>query len=229
MTSFSISPYPPAADAHAPTPPSYWAPEHHVSTSPLRLNNWLTPPIQLLALSTRASALSLSLAQLRAILRYREDAKMFASVRDMDANRRAHHASLLSPSTPPCCRHHVFSVALRGGVESIEDAAFWDMHWQAAQVEWPTFPAKSLWLQELLALEKALDASIADMGGAAFVKLSVRCPKVGCCSQMHLMIELRRRGPRQRSLGADCCRQDACVCLQRYKRIVEESMCACVS
>lgn len=104
MTSFSISPYPPAADAHAPTPPSYWAPEHHVSTSPLRLNNWLTPPIQLLALSTRASALSLSLAQLRAILRYREDAKMFASVRDMDANRRALHASLLSPSTPPCYR-----------------------------------------------------------------------------------------------------------------------------
>jgi hypothetical protein len=92
---------------------------------------------------------------------------MFASVRDMDLKRaRPPPPTTAAPST---C------------VESFEDPAFWDAHWQDAQVEWPKFPAKSQWLQALLQLEEALDASVKELGGAAFVKLSVRCPKVGRC------------------------------------------------
>jgi hypothetical protein len=97
---------------------------------------------------------------------------MFASVRDMDL-KGAHFPLPPTSATPSRC------VAHRRVVESIEDPAFWDAHWQDAQVEWPKYPAKSQWLQALLHLEKALDANVKELGGAAFVKLSVRCPKVG--------------------------------------------------
>jgi hypothetical protein len=92
---------------------------------------------------------------------------MFASVRDMDLNL------IKKGARPPATATHSRCV------ESFEDPAFWDAHWQDAQVEWPKYPAKSQWLQALLQLDEALDASVKELGGAAFVKLSVRCPKVG--------------------------------------------------
>lgn len=133
--------------------PSYWSAENHNSGSSLRQEHW-SAGLKHLMLGGDGHVVKLSLDAGRAILRYREDAKMFAALRD---------EGLKAAST--------------SYLESLSDPSFWDSHWTDALNDWPTYPNKSKWLLSLLALTGELDEAIRLTNGAAFIKLSVRSPK----------------------------------------------------
>lgn len=134
------------------TSPSYWSPENHTSNNYLRVDKWL-PDVEEFMFHGGSSTVTLSRDAGCALLRYREDIKMFAALEDQ--RRRGENNS-------------------DGFVESLNDPAFWDDHWDNALKEWPSYPTKSKWLETFLDLRDALDSAIVSTTDrCAFVKLSV--------------------------------------------------------
>ena len=114
----------------------------------------------------RTETVPLTLAAGTALLRWREEVKMYAKLRDQNLT----------------------------SAKSIEDPAFLDAHEREARnVEWPASKIRSVWLSALTDLEAKLDTVIHDMHGGAFIKLSVRSPKDAAfsLSRFHKLVRER--------------------------------------
>ena len=173
-----------------PSAPSYWKAENHVAhggaagaggtctagtdnSNYLRAEEW-SADVEELMLPGRTETVPLTLAAGTALLRWREEVKMYAKLRDQGLTDAAAPGS---------------------DAKSIEDPAFLDAHEREARnVEWPASKIRSVWLSALTDLEAKLDTVIHDMhGGGAFIKLSVRSPKDAAfsLSRFHKLVRER--------------------------------------
>ncbi|GAB5363689.1 hypothetical protein AAMO2058_000905600 [Amorphochlora amoebiformis] len=166
--------------------PCYWKAENHVDeTSNLRVENWLKP-IRHLVLAHDDASLSSTIRithdQGTAILRYIEEVKMFANIRDTKI--KAQNNGQMPEGHPE---------------EGWKDPLFLDHHWETEVLKnWPSSKNRSKWLKSLKELESELETAITKAKGnsetsAAFVKLSVRSPKDAVFNQKRYYEILEKR------------------------------------
>eukprot|EP00455_Lapot_gusevi_P055999 TRINITY_DN9200_c0_g1_i1.p1 TRINITY_DN9200_c0_g1~~TRINITY_DN9200_c0_g1_i1.p1 ORF type:complete len:437 (+),score=94.55 TRINITY_DN9200_c0_g1_i1:114-1424(+) len=169
--------------------PSYWRAENHVEDNYLRVEKWL-PDVQEYMLSRVSVQVPLTYEMGTALLRYREDLKMFAALQDQTLQQqRALEAKQKAEQETGAFQKFLnfFSSDDKDDEESsdnqppVEESLhkpeFLDEHWQTAMATWNQFPNKSKWLAALQALMKGIDEALAQMPKGGFVKLSVRSPK----------------------------------------------------
>lgn len=131
---------------------SYWQKENFSCKSYLRAEEWLKDLGDFMFPSKRVN-IPLTLSMGRALLRYREELKMYAHFDDENHPNRTHDA--------------------------IDDEEFLRSRHEAATIEWPSSKGeRSTWWESLKLLEEKINVAIEEMQpNGAFVKLSVRSPK----------------------------------------------------
>lgn len=135
---------------------TYWKAQNHSENSYLRAENW-KPDVKEFCFPTSSVIVPLPRAAAQAMLRYREEIKMYAALRDEAAGRAQTNEEMLV---------------------SMDDPAFLDAQHERVVREWPTESAtKRSWWAALETLRASLDAAVAPMSRGAFLKLSVRSPK----------------------------------------------------
>lgn len=148
-----------ATGAGDPPRDDYFQRKHHCPSSYSRIENWVqdveqkTFPTELVRLSD---------CHARAILRYREETKLRAAVRDQ-------------------MRSELGEKEQRAMEGSMEDPQFLDEMYEFIMKDWPQDGQAEVrqWHASLMELQEALDGAIRgiDQGHGTFVKLSIRSPK----------------------------------------------------
>lgn len=142
--------------------PSYWEASNHSSDSLLRVENWRTPQIQALCLPTSKTAgLRLTSGFVNAILRYREELKMYAALEQKD------------------------------GYSPLTDPVFLDAQDLRMKIDWLTGQRKQWWDSISAFRDNFNQIMEEDFPSKkVFIKLSVRSPKdaVFCLSSIREMI-----------------------------------------
>ncbi|PRP84149.1 hypothetical protein PROFUN_04140 [Planoprotostelium fungivorum] len=139
--------------------PSYWNAENHTGESYLRAEHW-KEDMEGLTLPGRTQIVPVSQPSGEAILRYVEELKMFAALRDTGVDPYTSKSGPIPKDVP-----------------SMDSGAFLDHHWTWASQEWIKSTVRVHWWNSLQDLSSSLDRVISDYNHAAFVKLSVRSPK----------------------------------------------------
>lgn len=174
----------------------YWRAENHTSdgNSYLRAENWLKDvedltlseglkkhverlrqknALSLIPENTGRAVVRMTLAQGAAMLRYTEEIKMFANIRDMERAKIAEAARAKSKGEKSTTEQPE-EVA-----DSLHDSEYLDEHWQTEVLgKWPASKERGPWFQALMQLRDNLEVELKryrPMG--AFIKLSVRSPK----------------------------------------------------
>jgi hypothetical protein len=133
--------------------PKYWSAENHTNygNTYLRAEEWLKD-LAPFTLPGERRSIQLTKDMGIAILRYREELKMYAAIEDQQNPQRT--------------------------IDALDDVAFLDRRHAAMRVEWPQGRERAVWWSSLTRLMELVDAEIRSLPSrAAFVKLSVRSPK----------------------------------------------------
>ena len=117
----------------------------------LRAEEWLKDLAEF-TLPARHSQVKLTHGMGAALMRYREELKMYAAIRDQE-------------------------LAGTGAGPSMECAEFLDQRHAAVKAEWPSGKERGAWWRDLEALRALLEEQIGQHPHGAFVKFSVRSPK----------------------------------------------------
>lgn len=152
----------------------YWNAKNHEEQSYLRAEHW-RPDVEEFCFPTKTNLVKLQLPWAQAILRYREELKMYAALHD---------------------EHMV-------GSSSMEDPQFLDAQHERILREWPAGSATMRsWWSAIEELRQAIDAALVGMHEGAFIKLSVRSPKDAalCLSSTYAMV---LEGVRKSELRSD--------------------------
>lgn len=141
--------------------PSYWRRENHAAGSYLRADRWEEDVKEWMLPTAESRVVKLPYDGGQALLRWREEAKMYSS---LETEQRAARTGFQDPSAP---------------ADALHDPAFLDQHQERVEREWPGSAARGPWFESLDSLRLALDEAVkaVDTGDGAFVKLSVRSPK----------------------------------------------------
>ena len=132
---------------------SYWKEENHTTDNFLRVEQWLPSVAHLTLTNGIEEVVQLSYDLGVAMLRYCEEVKMMANIRDEQE-------------------------VGKGKAPSLEDADFWDEEHTRISSEWPASNNRKIWWCSLCDLAEKLDQAISNLPTqSAFVKLSVRSPK----------------------------------------------------
>jgi hypothetical protein len=172
----------------SPSQASYWEEANHSCDSFLRIENWKTPEIAAYCLPVTCDTISLTSGMIHALLRYREELKMYAALND--ANITVPSRSTKTEGSSCCCRSSssdamtplspppppTFSPSDQ--VLSMEQPDFLDYHSNRILSEWQ-IGRRSEWLTHLLELEERINQKISTVfsNKPIFIKLSVRSPK----------------------------------------------------
>jgi hypothetical protein len=133
--------------------PSYWREENHAQEENyLRAEEW-ADDVREFMLPGKHKQVVMSSANCSAILRYREELKMYAAL----------HNEKLATSGKT--------------VDAMLDPDFLDQQHSRVLEEWPRSEMRKQWLSALMDLQTKLQDIIVPLSGGAFVKLSVRSPK----------------------------------------------------
>lgn len=128
----------------------------------MRVDEWRTPSIAALCLpAPRTATVALDEDMATAMLRHREELKMFAALED---EARARQAA---------------GTDEEGAGPAMEDPEWLDAQRVRIAQEWPASKVRSEWAEDLERLRASLDEAIGSLASpsGAFVKLAVRSPK----------------------------------------------------
>ena len=132
--------------------PGYWNADFHSAKDGnvyLRAEEWLQDLHEFI-LPARHETVQVTLAMGEAIMRYREELKMYAAIEDQKGNHP---------------------------IPRMEDLGFLTARHEAVKQEWPLGKDRAVWWRALEELRALLDERIKAMPHGAFVKFSVRSPK----------------------------------------------------
>jgi hypothetical protein len=141
--------------------PKYWSAENHSASDGniyLRAEEWLKD-LDGYTLPVRNSVIQINIKMGEAIMRYREELKMYAAIADQEA--------ATTTSATSTGRH----------TPAMEDPTFLDTRHSSMKLEWPAGQQRAEWWGALEDLRVQLDDVIKTMPSGAFVKFSVRSPK----------------------------------------------------
>src|SRR3989338_186877 len=123
--------------------PSYWNAENHQASSGnayLRAEEWLQD-LEEFTLPVKRKTVQLTHAMGQAIMRYREELKMYAALED---EKRGENRE----------------------VDALEDVEFLDERHRAVKEEWPKGKERAEWWKALEELRGQLDAEIKELSGS---------------------------------------------------------------
>ncbi|CAF0830003.1 unnamed protein product [Didymodactylos carnosus] len=104
--------------------PTYWNAQNHSEDSYLRAEHWMEDVKECL-LPGRHEIVRMNLKSGQAILRYREELKMFAAIRDEKLNSKSKKSATSKKTIQ---------------IESMQSPTFLDEHWKTTEAVWPKSP-----------------------------------------------------------------------------------------